>query len=1058
MVAAAQQHAPGSNQASALGHHAGWSPTGVGPMASANGAHHAVVTDHSTLAYMTHYQNHGSPSVTDHHRNSSGPLASQPIGTAAQSSTYTVDTLYSAPAAAAAAAAVAAAYGYNDYGAAFFQTSNNGAHTQTGHPSSAGLSAFWNQTTQHQQPRTTHSQTVSSQNNSMQQRQHQLNSEQSANNYLHDPRLYAYNRSPYTQNETQNFGVQHQVELQQQPQHHQQRMSANLSHQHSLINQHQHDNQHQLVPQHMGAQTVNHVSTSQPAQQSSSLVSSQHHSELDNKKTQSNLRVSPQQQIQKQQTNIEHSAARVDLELKSSNQPPPAQQRIVTQKINVSGDELDAKIDPHASKEQMSRRSPNQPPSTNNSIASNRTPSVIKTDVQSGQYQARKSSVTNARPQPPIHQSSHGVRNTYRNSQEERVKPQLPDDPMKKFPSEQKDTRSVRDPDSSSKPSQSVTSTNRPQEALTDQSTSLDEDLAALAISSRKTTWASIASQPAKLSQPKSLKSKITGSNSVLSSTNKHLTTSVSIDSSSLDSKNGINPAIKSSVSTAATSLSRPAPPPVSKIVSATAASLKLDLLGEGGLDSKISWPAVNASINLNLDDTTPQKSTNTENHVTNSSNNSDTFRDDGYKNRDMGRDMRDHNHNQGLASKFSSMHQQRDDRRQDDWHRRDQRDFRTRRDSDRRLDDMGKRSPIGQHEDLRDHLNAKRDFKNSNRIIPNQLRNDEPPYRNREFKRAGSMLDREDPRGHEDYRATSREVYDQPGREGHPLGNSMAVGNRQFNDMTSHHHYNNLKGVNQIRNQKPANKVDLLVNPHLNPENFNPKNFNLEPENARYFIIKSYSEDDIHRSVKYSVWCSTKHGNERLDEAYRQQQATNGKIFLFFSVNGSGHFCGMAQMTSSVDFDSSSNIWAQSKWQGQFNVKWIYVKDVPNHALRHITLENNENKPVTNSRDTQEVPSEKGRAVLKIIHQYLHKTSLFDDFPHYEQRQEEERAKKTSQSNHQASGALPARNYDRDDRMGGVNGGGSGGGGAGGRFGRPYMNSRPHNSFQGRERQPRYA
>jgi hypothetical protein len=36
----------------------------------------------------------------------------------------------------------------------------------------------------------------------------------------------------------------------------------------------------------------------------------------------------------------------------------------------------------------------------------------------------------------------------------------------------------------------------------------------------------------------------------------------------------------------------------------------------------------------------------------------------------------------------------------------------------------------------------------------------------------------------------------------------------------------------------------------------------------------------------------------------------------------------------------------------------------VPNAALRHIRLENNENKPVTNSRDTQEVPVEKGRQV----------------------------------------------------------------------------------------------
>ena len=63
----------------------------------------------------------------------------------------------------------------------------------------------------------------------------------------------------------------------------------------------------------------------------------------------------------------------------------------------------------------------------------------------------------------------------------------------------------------------------------------------------------------------------------------------------------------------------------------------------------------------------------------------------------------------------------------------------------------------------------------------------------------------------------------------------------------------------------------------------------------------------------------------------------------------------------------SSLSVWSQDKWRGQFTVKWIYVKDVPNAALRHIRLENNENKPVTNSRDTQEVPVEKGRQVTII-------------------------------------------------------------------------------------------
>lgn len=131
------------------------------------------------------------------------------------------------------------------------------------------------------------------------------------------------------------------------------------------------------------------------------------------------------------------------------------------------------------------------------------------------------------------------------------------------------------------------------------------------------------------------------------------------------------------------------------------------------------------------------------------------------------------------------------------------------------------------------------------------------------------------------------------------------------------------------------------------------------------------------------------------MDTAFRDAQHENGRIYLLFSVNSSGHFCGVAQMTSPVDYNSVSSVWHQDKWKGKFSLKWIYVKDVPNAQLRHIRLENNENKSVTNSRDTQEVPNAKGQQVLQIIHTYKHSTSIFDDIEFYEQRQVEEHTKR---------------------------------------------------------------
>uniref|UniRef100_A0AAY5EVW4 YTH domain-containing family protein n=1 Tax=Electrophorus electricus TaxID=8005 RepID=A0AAY5EVW4_ELEEL len=203
---------------------------------------------------------------------------------------------------------------------------------------------------------------------------------------------------------------------------------------------------------------------------------------------------------------------------------------------------------------------------------------------------------------------------------------------------------------------------------------------------------------------------------------------------------------------------------------------------------------------------------------------------------------------------------------------------------------------------------------------------------------------------------------------------------------------------------------------------NYNPKDFDWNPKQGRVFIIKSYSEDDIHRSIKYNIWCSTEHGNKRLDAAYRSL-AAKGPLYLLFSVNGSGHFCGVAEMRSPVDYNTCAGVWSQDKWKGRFDVRWIFVKDVPNSQLRHIRLENNENKPVTNSRDTQEVPLDKARQVLKIIAGYKHTTSIFDDFSHYEKRQEEEESvKKVEVQGTDPYSSNPSRSHYRlQDRQGRV-------------------------------------
>lgn len=175
-----------------------------------------------------------------------------------------------------------------------------------------------------------------------------------------------------------------------------------------------------------------------------------------------------------------------------------------------------------------------------------------------------------------------------------------------------------------------------------------------------------------------------------------------------------------------------------------------------------------------------------------------------------------------------------------------------------------------------------------------------------------------------------------------------------------------------------------------IDSELYNCPDFATEYKDAIFFVIKSYTEDHVHRSIKYNVWASTASGNRKLDSAYRaaKQKEDHCRVFLFFSVNGSGQFCGVAEMIGPVDFDRSVDYWQQDKWSGQFPVKWHIIKDVPNTLLRHITLENNDNKPVTNSRDTQEVKLEYGLQMLSIFKNHEAETSIVEDFDFYEQRE----------------------------------------------------------------------
>jgi hypothetical protein len=104
---------------------------------------------------------------------------------------------------------------------------------------------------------------------------------------------------------------------------------------------------------------------------------------------------------------------------------------------------------------------------------------------------------------------------------------------------------------------------------------------------------------------------------------------------------------------------------------------------------------------------------------------------------------------------------------------------------------------------------------------------------------------------------------------------------------------------INNLKNQ-PAVKAyttkvrdnNELGNIVIQTDQYNKDDFSTDYADAKFFVIKSYSEDDVHKSIKYNVWSSTPHGNKKLHSAFEYAHKLDlGRprgcpIFLFFSVS----------------------------------------------------------------------------------------------------------------------------------------------------------------------------
>ena len=215
----------------------------------------------------------------------------------------------------------------------------------------------------------------------------------------------------------------------------------------------------------------------------------------------------------------------------------------------------------------------------------------------------------------------------------------------------------------------------------------------------------------------------------------------------------------------------------------------------------------------------------------------------------------------------------------------------------------------------------------------------------------------------------------------------------QNLNENEDYSNNNNNRYITPYIDQKVIDHLESYLSLHYKNLLFINKKNELIYEKInskdKFFIIKSFTEEDIHKSMKYGVWSSSKYGNNILNKAFN-----SGKnVYLFFSCNKSGRYCGVAKMISKVDETKIFELWTQdNKWTGLFNVEWIFIKDVPLKEFNKIVIQmnNGEIRPVSHARDAQEIPFYNAQIMMKIFSLYENSNTIFEKFEYYDLRQEQ--------------------------------------------------------------------
>ena len=126
-----------------------------------------------------------------------------------------------------------------------------------------------------------------------------------------------------------------------------------------------------------------------------------------------------------------------------------------------------------------------------------------------------------------------------------------------------------------------------------------------------------------------------------------------------------------------------------------------------------------------------------------------------------------------------------------------------------------------------------------------------------------------------------------------------------------------------------------------------------METHPARFFIVKSHNDNEIHKGIKYCHWSCKKTLNDKIDSAFKEMSGKGGSVYIFV-CGSSRRLAAVGEVLSAADYSivdprydpppiqkgappTQSPGFATRKggrWHGLFGVRWHHIKYVPQRAF----------------------------------------------------------------------------------------------------------------------------